>query len=297
MKKKNSWSILTSRSVGEKVLYAFVFAAFVIYSFTLVFPVLWMIMASFKGSMEYLMDLGSTKAFSLPDKWLFSNYREAFSMLNTEKASFFGMIFNSLWYTALVTALGVLVPAVTGYVMSKYEFKGKNVIFTVAITSMVIPIVGNTASYMQVIAFFGVYDSPVYAIITSLGGFGGSFLVYYGFFKAVSSAYMEAAKIDGANPFVIFFKVMLPQGVPIMLTYAITGAIGNWNEYNTMILYLPSFPTLASGLFEYQDNAVRAINYPVYYAGLLISMIPTIALFAAFSEKIMTSLSIGGLKG
>ena len=193
--------------------------------------------------------------------------------------------------------MGVFVPAVTGYVMSKYDFKGKNLIFAVAISSMVIPIVGNTASYMQVIAFFGVYDSPLYAVITSLGGFGGSFLVYYGFFKAVSSAYMEAAKIDGANPFVIFFRVMLPQGVPIMLTYAITGAIGNWNEYNTMVLYLPSFPTLASGLFQYQEDATRAIHYPVYYAGLLISMIPTVVLFATFSGKIMTSLSIGGLKG
>ena len=252
-----------------------------------------MIVSSFKGALEY----SGGGAFDLPKEWLFENFGKAFEMLNVGKTNFFGMIFNSLWYTGVVTSLGVFVPAVTGYVMSKYEFKGKNVIFTVAISSMVIPIVGNTASYMQVISFFGVYDNPVYTFITSLGGFGGSFLVYYGFFKAVSTAYMEAAKIDGANPFVIFFKVMLPQGVPIMLTYAITGAIGNWNEYNTMILYLPSFPTLASGLFEYQSNAVRSVNYPVYFAGLLISMVPTIALFAAFSEKIMTSISIGGLKG
>ena len=294
MRKKNrEWSILYARSSGEKILFAIVFIVFILYSFTLIFPVLWMIMSSFKGALEY----SGGNAFDFPKVWLFENYGKAFKMLNVGKTNFFGMIFNSLWYTGIVTALGVFVPAVTGYVMSKYEFKCKQIIFTVAISSMVIPIVGNTASYMQVIAFFGVYDSPFYAVVTSLGGFGGSFLVYYGFFKAVSTAYMEAAKIDGANPFIIFFKVMLPQGVPIMLTYAITGAIGNWNEYNTMILYLPSFPTLASGLFEYQSNAVRSVNYPVYFAGLLISMVPTIALFAAFSEKIMTSISIGGLKG
>ena len=294
MRKRNKeWNILYARSSGEKVLFTVVFIIFVLYSFTLIFPVLWMIMSSFKGSLEY----SGGNAFDLPQKWLFENYPKAFEMLNVGQTNFFGMIFNSLWYTGIVTGLGVFVPAVTGYVMSKYEFKAKPFIFAVAIGSMVIPIVGNTASYMQVIAFFGINDNPLYAVVTSLGGFGGSFLVYYGFFKAVSTAYMEAAKIDGANPFIIFFKVMLPQGVPIMLTYAITGAIGNWNEYNTMILYLPSFPTLASGLFEYQSNAVRSVNYPVYYAGLLISMIPTVALFAAFSEKIMTSISIGGLKG
>ena len=292
-KRTKEWSILSARSSGERILFAVVFIVFVLYSFTLIFPVLWMIVSSFKGALEY----SGGGAFDMPKEWLFENFGKAFEMLNVGKTNFFGMIFNSLWYTAIVTSLGVFVPAVTGYVMSKYEFKGKNLIFTVAISSMVIPIVGNTASYMQVISFFGVYDNPIYTVITSLGGFGGSFLVYYGFFKAVSTAYMEAAKIDGANPFVIFFKVMLPQGVPIMLTYAITGAIGNWNEYNTMILYLPSFPTLASGLFEYQSNAVRSVNSPVYFAGLLISMVPTIALFAAFSEKIMTSISIGGLKG
>lgn len=294
MKKKNKeWNILLARSSGEKVLFAFVFVIFLLYSFTLIFPVLWMIMSSFKGALEY----SGGNAFDLPQKWLFNNYAKAFKMLNVGKTGFFGMIFNSLWYTAIVTALGVFMPAVTGYVMSKYDFKIKGFIFTVAISSMVIPIVGNTASYMKVISFFKLYDTPLYTIITSLGGFGGSFLVYYGFFKSVSSAYMEAAKIDGANPFVIFFMVMLPQGLPIMLTYAITGAIGNWNEYNTMILYLPSFPTLASGLFEYQSNAVRSVNYPVYFAGLLISMVPTIILFATFSDKIMTSISVGGLKG
>lgn len=294
MRKKNrEWSILLARSKGEKIFFAFVFVIFFIYSLTLIFPVLWMIMSSFKGALEY----SGGNAFDLPKKWLFENYPKAFEMLNVGKTGFFGMIFNSLWYTAIVTVLGVFMPAVTGYVMSKYEFPGKNLIFTVAISSMVIPIVGNTASYMKVISFFKLYDTPLYAVVTSLGGFGGSFLVYYGFFKSVSSAYMEAAKIDGANPFVIFFLIMLPQGLPIMLTYAITGAIGNWNEYNTMILYLPSFPTLASGLFEYQSNAVRSVNYPVYFAGLLISMIPTIVLFATFSDKIMTSISIGGLKG
>ena len=292
-KSRKEWSILSVRSTGEKIIFTCVFIIFLVYSITLIFPVLWMIVSSFKGSLEY----SAGDPFALPQKWLFGNYIKAFNMLNLGKTNFFGMIFNSLWYTGIVTFIGVLMPAITGYVMSKYDFKLKIPIFTIAIGSMVLPIVGNTASYMKIISFFMLYDSPLYAVVTSLGGFGGSFLVYYGFFKSVSSAYMEAAKIDGANPFVIFFKIMLPQGLPIMLTYGITGAIVNWNEYNTMILYLPSFPTLASGLFEYQSNAVRSVNYPVYFAGLIISMVPTIVLFAVFSDRIMTSISIGGLKG
>ena len=90
---------------------------------------------------------------------------------------------------------------------------------------------------------------------------------------------------------------MLPHAVPIMLTYAITNAIFNWNDYQTVILYLPSYPTLASGLYEYQIIAERIPDTPSFFAGLIISMIPTIALFAAFSNKVMTNLAVGGIKG
>lgn len=290
---KDTGGIMTRKTRGEKILYTIMFLVFFLQSATLIVPVLWMIMSSFKGALEYM----GGYAFDLPEKWLFSNYSMAFDVLNVGNTNFFGMIFNSLWYTGIATFLGIFIPAATGYVMAKYKFPGKEVIFSVAIISMVIPIVGATASRMKIIASLGVYDSPLYVIVSYLGGFGGSFLVYYGFFKALSWSYAEAVMIDGGGHFTIFFKVMLPQAAPMLLTYAITGAIANWNEYQTMILYLPSFPTLASGLFEYKDNAVRAANFPVYFAGLILSVIPTITLFCIFSNRIMTSISIGGLKG
>ena len=293
MKKRNSGKTLLERRFGaDKVLFTIVFVIFVIQAISLFLPVFWMLLSSLKGRWEY--DHGDPFAF--PVNWEFENYAQAFRMLSAGDTSFFGMIGNSLWYTVIVTGLGAFVPSVTGYVMSKYEFPGRNLIFTVAITCMVIPIVGNTASFMRLVANLGINDTPLFAVVTSLGGFGGSFLVYYGFFKSVSWSYAEAAEIDGAGEFLIFFKIMLPQAMPILLTFALTGAITNWNEYNTMILYLPSYPTLASGLFEYQSNAVRGADYPVYYAGLLISMLPTIALFSVFSNRVMTSISPGGLK-
>ena len=285
-------NILTKRTRADKAIFGVVFILFVLYTATLVFAVGWMFMTSLKPSSD---DFG----FGLPSKWLFSNYADAFTMLNAGDGTtnFFGMIFNSLWYTVMVTSLGVIMPCITGYVMSKYDFPGRNIVFAVAITSMMIPIVGNTASNMKLAGEIGIYDTPFYPLLTSLGGFGGNFLIYYGFFKSVSWSYAEAAQIDGADPFTVFFRVMLPHAVPIMLTYAITNAIFNWNEYQSILLYMPSYPTLASGLFDYKAQADRLGNIPIYFAGLIISMLPTIALFAAFSNKVMTSLSIGGLKG
>ena len=290
---KRNGGILDKRSKGEKALYAIVFTIFFIHSFTLIFPVLWMIMSSFKGALEYQ----GGAAFDLPKIWKFWNYIEAFEVLNVGETNFFGMIFNSIWYTAIRTACGVFIPATTGYVMSKYKFPGWNVIFSVAIVSMIIPIIGNTASKMQIISWFQLDNNPLFVVVDSLGGFGGTFLVFYGFFKALSWSYAEAVMIDGGGHFTIFLKIMLPQAAPILLTYAITGAIEFWNEYETIILFLPDFPTIASGLFDYQDDAIRLANYPIYFAGLIISVIPTLLLFSVFSNRIMTSVSIGGLKG
>lgn len=291
-KKTKETSFLFIHRGADKVIFGVVFVVFFLHCITLLFPVAWMFMSSFKESEEYFIG----NAFDFPEIWMISNYKEAFTLLNVGKTNFAGMVFNSLWYTAITTGMSVIMPAITGYVLSKYDFRGRNVIYTVAIFALTIPIVGSTASGLKLIASMNLLDNPLYLIVSGLSGFGGSFLVYYGFFKSVSWAYAEAAEIDGANAYVIFFKVMLPQALPIMGTYAITGAISNWNAYEPNILYLPSYPTLAYGLFAYKSNAART-NYPVYFAGLIIAMIPTIVLFSIFSDKIMSSISVGGLKG
>lgn len=281
------------RTVGEKILYTVFFVIFVIEAVSILSIFVWMFINALKGWDEYELD----PTFNLPVKPLFTNYIQAFKELNDGETSFFGLIFNSLWYTVISAGLGAIMPAFTGYILSKYNFKLKQFIFTVAVTSMMIPIVGNTASYLKLIGDLELYNTPFYVIVTSLGGFGGSFLVYYGFFKNISWSYAEAVMIDGGDDYTILFKIMLPQAAPIILTYFITGAIAAWNDYETMILYTPALPTLASGLYSFQANIMRDLNYPVYISGLIISMIPTITLFAIFANRIMTSISIGGLKG
>ncbi len=292
-KAKKEINILNKRSKGEKVVFAIVFCLFMLYSLTMIFAFCWMLVNSLKGSLEY----ASGNTVSFPEKALFSNYLDAFDTLNVGENTFVGMIFNSVWYTLLGVALTCFVPAVTGYVFAKYQFGGKQVIFTLAILSMTLPIVGGTAAYMRLMHRLHLFDSPLYVVIANLGGFSGTFLVYNAFFKGVSWSYAEAAILDGANPYVIFFRIMLPQAKSVVLTYAITNAIAFWNEYQAIVLYLPSFPTIAAGLFEFKANAERMANYPVYFAGLIISMIPTLVLFSAFSGRIMTSISVGGLKG
>ena len=292
-KPKENESLLSKRTRGEKIAHWVLAIILTIHCASLFIPWIWTFLQALKESFEY----ASGNALALPKKWLFSNFITAFSLLKVGDTTFVGMLWNSLWYVGLNTALDLFVPACTGYVLSKYKFKGRDLIYGVAITCMTIPIVGNMASAFKLYYDMGIYDTPLWVVWTSMGGFGGTFLIYYGYFKNVSWSYAEATMMDGGGPYTIFFKIMLPQAMPLIVTYAITGAITSWNDYMSFITYMPSWPNLATGLYQYQASMIRMANYPVYFAGVLISCIPPIVIFISASSKVMTSLSIGGLKG
>ena len=290
---KKETYILCKRSPADKVLFTIVFIIFCLQSLTLLFPIVWMFVSSLKTTDEYIFE----NAFALPEVLQWGNYSEAFVKLKAGKTNFAGMVFNSIWTTGVSTILAIIVPATTGYVFSKYRFRGRDAMYSIFIAAMMIPLVGTTAASLKFFQTIKLYDSPLFLIYCGIDGFGSSFLIYYGFFKSVSWAYAEAVQIDGGGPFTIFFKIMLPQAAPIMFTFAITNGIVAWNNYQLMLMYLPSYPTLASGLFTYKQTLHSTGEYTVYYAGLVISMIPAVAIFSIFSNRIMGSISIGGLKG
>ena len=102
--------------------------------------------------------------------------------------------------------------------------------------------------------------------------------------------------MDGGNDFIAFFKVMLPMAVGPIVTLSIIASISCWNDYTSIILFMPSYQTVASGLYYVQLTMFD--KFPtIYYSALFISMIPVIVVFAIFSEQIMKNMSVGGLKG
>ena len=291
-------SILNKRSVGEKILFGCMFIVFMMHCLSLVLPFIWMFMSSLKDGTEYFMQ---ENAFLLPKQAMFSNYINAFSKLtinhNGKETNLFGMLFNSIWFSSVKTFLYVMVPAIVGYVMSKFKFWGREFLYGYIVFTITFPVYGSGAAYMKLMHALNLYDTPMFVAFTGLYALGATLLIYISFFKGVSNSYAEAAKIDGANAFQILLKIILPQASPVLLTYAITGVISTWNAYEEVLLYVPSYSNIAAGLSIYENSSVAALNKPLYFAGILMSSIPSLILFATFSSKIMTSLSVGGLKG
>ncbi len=268
-----------------------VFTLFAIYTATLIFAIIWAILASLKGNLEYKQ---GTSIF--PQEWLFSNYAEAFKQVSANGSNMWVMLWNSIWYSFGGAALGVLTSTVTAYVVAKYRFPGRALIYGMALVTMMIPIVGSFPSQYLVYSELHILDSP-FLLVTKAAGFGFNFVVLYSFFKTLSWTYAEAGFIDGASHFKVFFKIMLPQALPVMGSLFIVSVVQLWNNYMEPILFLQSFPTLSSGLYIFQLEMSRDFNYPILFAGLIISIIPVIIIFVCFQNTMMESMSVGGIKG
>lgn len=269
-----------------------IFLAFTIYSISLIYPLVWVFLSSLKESTEYM----TNNKMDLPENWQFINYIKAFEGLNIEDNNMFDMFVNSLWFTIGGTIAGVGVSCMTAYAVAKYRFAGSRLIYWIAIVSMMIPIVGSLPSQFKVYTALGIIESPK-LLLAFMNGFGFNFLVLHSYFESLPKSYMEAAFMDGASHFACFWRVMLPQAKSPIMALSIVSAIGFWNDYTTPLLFLKESPTLSSGIYMYQVINTRILNMPVLFAGILLTAIPVLILYAFFQNKIMNISLEGGIKG
>ncbi len=296
-RKKGEGAFLARRSGGERAVFIVAFIILAVYSVSLLLPLLWMLMNSFKDGTEYAMDVVAATTLRFPEAWKFSNYANVFAEITYNNVNFFGMLGDSIYFIVVGSGLELFFTTAVSYVISKYKFKGRNFIYSVAIFAMTMPIIGNMASGIKLRAAFGIYDNLLAVFFTAgAGAFGFNFLMLYAFFKSVPWSYAEAVFIDGGNHFTVFFRIMLPLAMPMVTTLFILSAIAGWNDYTTPMLYFPSFPNVAMGLYMVSQTLTRG-DMSTYYAALVITTVPVVALFAGFSDKIMKNYSIGGLKG
>lgn len=266
----------------------------VVYSVTLVFPFLNLLVISFTGVDEYL-EAGSV-FFYFPKIFTFENYGKAWSILEYDDMSLLTMLFNSVWWAAGGAFLHIATAAFLGYAVAKYKFFGRKVIHAVSLFTMLLPIYGSMPASYVVYTDMGIYNNPL-ILITCCAGFGGTFILTYAFFKSLPRSYMEAAYIDGAGHFIVFFKIMLPLAIVPLSALFIQEIMTRWNDYMTPILYFPDYITIPAGLYTFQVSEMRGYETPVLYAGLTLCMIPPLVLYGFLNNKLMSLTIAGGLKG
>lgn len=281
------------KSVPQKIVFGVMFTYLCIHCLSLLYPMFWLITSSFKDSYEYMTEL----PFLMPKEFLFENYVLAFDLIEIRGTGFFGLLFNSIWWSVGNTTVGIFMGALVAYAMAKYDFGAHKIIYAIIIMIMVVPIYGAGAASYKLANDLNIINSP-WMMVKSMGGYGGfNFLVLFSFFKGLSWSYAEAAFIDGAGHFKVYFKVMLPMAIAPVFSLFLVSWISAWNDYMGPLVYLYDWPTLSTGLYVYEKDMTRAINYPVYFAGVTMSLMPVLTLFICFQKVIMRSISYGGLKG
>ncbi len=298
-----SFEAMTVSFVVSRLIWALIGVVMLVYAFTLIMPIFWMLYTSVKGHIAYI---DSTFALPQLNDLHFENYRHAIERLEiTEGIYTYGlddMLFNSFFAAIVGPLTGVFWTTLVAYIMSRFRFIGNRLLYNLGILLMMIPIVGNTASTMIIYKQWGLYDNLyVMTLIPPSTAFSGmNFLVIYGALKAIPLTYSEAAYLDGASEYTVMFRIIIPMVIPTCATFYLLGFIASWNSYESYLIWYPSTPNLSYGMYKYTHSATTgagALSMPEILAGLTFATIPSTVLYLSFQKIIRSKLTVGGLKG
>lgn len=277
-------------SAVEKIILWSISIIFGIYAFTLIFPFVWMLLNSLKTNTEFLFDV-----WSLPERWLFKTYIDALQF-TYKGASTIDMFLNSIIYVVFNVAINITVNVTGAYVLAKFRFKGNAFLNSLILILMVVPLTGSTVTVYRFMKEINLYNTFLGLILITTGGFGVGYMMLFAFFKNLSSTYMEAAQIDGANEWVVLLRVIVPLAIPIVLPVMILMIINTWNDFFTPYLYLPKHPTIAVGLNELNINIRYIGNYPLLFAVMILSVLPILIVYIIFQDAMLNVTLGGGIK-
>lgn len=258
----------------------------------MVYPIIWMISSSFKGPSEIWTNVTSL----IPEQFAWSNYSEGW-------AGFGGVTFttyfrNSLLYAGIGTLAIVGSSAIIAFGFARIKFKGRNFWFTMMILTLMLP--RQVLLIPQYILFneLGWVNTFLPLIVPRLTG--GPFFIFLmvQFIRGIPRDLDEAAEIDGAGRFAIFWRVILPLMQPALITAAIFSFYWTWEDFLSPLIYLsdPRLYTVSLALRSMSDpNA--ATNWGAIFAMATLSLVPVFLIFIAFQKYLVQGISTTGLKG
>ena len=206
-------------------------------------------------------------------------------------------MFNSLWYAIGSAIISTTVAYMVAYVVARFNFKFCNVIYTIIVLQMIIPTVGTFPSEFRIANELHLYDTPHGILFMKSYVTGLYFLAFYAALRVIPRDYEEAAQLDGCGNWGIMLRIIIPMTTGVISTVFLLVFIAFWNDYQTPILYMPSYATLSYGLYQYVNTElIESVSVPEELAASMLLAIPLFVLFIIFQKKLLGRVSLGGLK-
>ncbi|WP_417427555.1 carbohydrate ABC transporter permease [Hominenteromicrobium sp.] len=278
MKKKKSSAVL------RRVL---LYIVLILIAVIMVVPFLWMLSTSLKTQYD---------AVKIPPVWIpdppqWENYVKLFTeqpmfqfMLNTIKIVFF-VVLGQLFFSSLAA-----------YSFARISFKGRNVVFFFYIATLMVPGQVTMIPTYLMFAKAGLTDNHLALILPAFFSAFGVFLLRQ-FFMSLPRELEEAAEIDGCNPFMTYWRIMLPLVVPAMLTLGVFTLMNTWNDYMGPLIYLssPEKYTMTLGIAYFKG--VYTTQWNLVMAGSIVSVVPILIAYLCAQKYFIEGIAFSGVKG
>lgn len=287
---KKSWKdYRKNHSIQQFVFSIILYFILFLCALVVFLPCLYAIATSFKDELEVL-DENVTLFSKNP---ILDNYKH---ILNNPYVPIFTWFLNSIKVSVTYVLGYLLIASLASYAFARLRFKGREVIFWICMSSMMIPGVINMIPHYIIVDKLRLVDTFLAMVVPGLGGVGGMFMMRQ-FMKGVPMAYDEAARIDGANELDIYLRVVLPMCVPVLVTQAIFCFQGSWNDYTWPLIVTNSDAsrTLTAGFATFSGS--YAHEYGKQMAGSVLSALPIMVIFLIGQKYFIKGISIGGIKG
>ena len=261
-----------------------------IWAVVVLFPFYWMVLTSFKSYGAYNGE--RTPVFFTLSPTL-ENYENAFTAV-----PLLGYLLNTLIFSVITTAAMVVVSTLAAYAFARLKFKGKNLVFGLFLSMMMIPTELVVITKFVTITNWDMRNSFLGLILPSITSVFYIYLLKENFEQVPEELY-KAAKVDGTSDLKYLWKVMIPICKPTLVTITILKLIECWNSYvwPRLITDDPAYYLVSNGIQEIRENGFGRENIPAMMAAVVVISVPLILLFLAFRKKIMEGVSQGGTKG
>lgn len=275
----------------EIVLHCIVSLIFTAVALSYLYILIWCVLSGLKSHSEIVLN-----PFSLPTTWHWENYVDLTQLLKAGENNFWDMLLNSILFSVLAPFANQFIIMQFAYVVSKYKFPGSKLIVPLIMVVMTLPLYGTGGGMYKLYHGLGLIDS--YAQLLIVGAVTNTWTLYYmAYFQNMSWSYAEAAMMDGANHFDIYYRVMMPQAKPILGALFLTNWLASWNDYSSSMIYHPKLPNLAYGIYQFSTEMIYRARLDILFASCVIAALPALILFVVFNKTITSNVSLGGLKG
>jgi len=273
------------RSTKTKIV---LYLILIFFALVFIVPIFWMVSSSFK-SLENTL---TTELRWFPEKLHFENYTQIW-----RKGNFGRFFMNSTVVAVVITSGHLLLASMAGYGLSKFQFRGREVIFMFILSTMMIPFQVLVIPLFIIVKNFGWIDTYTGLIVPAILTAFGVFLMRQ-YIQTIPNAIIDAARIDGCKEFYIFYRIVLPLAKPGAAALGILVFLGTWNNllWPLVVVNSDKLFTLPLGLTRLAKSE-HGVKYNELLSAAVISSAPVVAFFLLFQRYYIEGLTIGSVKG